>query len=141
MKAIRCKPPTDLARSELMRRVRQFGTKAEQEVADILHTLRLRFRQNVKTLPGSPDFANKRRGWVIFVHGCFWHRHPHCVRTTTPTRNRQFWLQKFAANKARDRQKARLLRSMGYLVITVWECETRNQIRLRRRFSRLISPT
>lgn len=129
--------PTDPARSALMRRVRQTGTKAEDEVAAILRQSGLRFRRNVKSLPGSPDFANKTNQWAIFVHGCFWHRHKGCPRTTTPTRNRDFWLAKFAANVNRDTIKARLLRAMGFKVLTIWECETRNPSNVRRRLQRL----
>jgi DNA mismatch endonuclease (patch repair protein) len=140
MKALAYKRPTDLARSDLMRRVRHQGTKAEENVAVVLRKLGIHFRRNVKTLPGSPDFANQYRRWVIFVHGCFWHRHENCVRTTTPTRNRQFWLDKFDANKKRDRRKARLLRAMGFRVFTVWECETSDQPTLRRRLTKLVEP-
>lgn len=125
--------PTDPARSALMRRVRQTGTKAEDDVAAILRQSGLRFRRNVKSLPGSPDFANKTNQWAIFVHGCFWHRHAGCRRTTTPTRNRDFWLAKFAANVNRDRIKARLLRAMGFKVLTIWECETSDLDRVNRR--------
>lgn len=137
MKSPGYEKPTDPARSALMQRVRQKGTKAEDEVAVILRQLGLRFRRNVKSLPGSPDFANKTHQWAIFVHGCFWHRHEGCRRTTTPTRNREFWMAKFAANVARDKVKARLLRTMGFRVVTIWECETRDPVRVRRRLHRL----
>jgi DNA mismatch endonuclease, patch repair protein len=138
MKAIKYERPTDRARSDLMRRVRQHGTEAEEAVASVLRKFGLRFRRNVRVLPGSPDFANQTRRWAVFVHGCFWHRHQGCVRTTTPTRNREFWLDKFEKNVIRDRRKARLLRRMGYRVVTVWECEVANEARLRRRFARLL---
>lgn len=137
MKALQYVPPTDPARSELMRRVRQKGTEPEDQVAAALRELGVRFRRNVRTLPGSPDFANKRRKWVIFVNGCFWHRHPRCHRATTPKRNRNFWLAKFAANVLRDAEKARLLRSAGFKVLVVWECETHSRTHLRRRLERL----
>ena len=61
------------------------------------------YRKNVRSLPGSPDFANKSRKWAVFVHGCFWHRHTGCRRATTPNANRDFWLAKFVANRTRDR--------------------------------------
>lgn len=137
MKRLDYEPPTDRARSELMRRVRQKGTKAEDQVAAVLRDLDIRYRRNVRSLPGSPDFANKSRKWAIFVHGCFWHRHPSCKRTTTPSRNRSFWLAKFAANKARDKIKNRLLRSLGFEILTVWECEAADKALLRRRLSRV----
>jgi DNA mismatch endonuclease (patch repair protein) len=140
MKALPYKRPTDLARSNLMRRVRQHGTKAEQEVAVVLRELGIYFRRNVRALPGSPDLANQYRRWAIFVHGCFWHRHGRCIRATTPTRNRKFWLDKFAANRKRDRKKARSLRAMGFRVLTVWECQTLDHVRLRRRLAKLMGP-
>jgi DNA mismatch endonuclease (patch repair protein) len=141
MKKITHARPIDSARSDLMRRIRRSGTAAEEEVAIVLRALGLRYRRNVRTLPGSPDFANRSRGWVIFVHGCFWHRHKGCVRTTTPTRNRDFWLDKFRSNIKRDRRKTRLLRRMGFSVLTVWECEVHNRPGLVRRFSRLARRT
>jgi DNA mismatch endonuclease (patch repair protein) len=137
MKKLDYEPPTDRARSELMRRVRQKGTKPEDQVASVLRRLKVGFRRNVRTLPGSPDFANKSRKWAIFVNGCFWHRHKGCVRATTPKRNRQFWLAKFAANVVRDAQKARALRIAGYKVFVVWECQASDEARLRRRFESL----
>lgn len=124
---------TDAKRSALMRRVRQRGTRAEEEVGAVLRSLGLCYRRNVRSLPGSPDFANKRKKWAIFVNGCFWHRHDGCVRTTTPTRNRDFWLAKFAANKARDKMTAMLLREMGFNVLVVWECETVKSADVRQR--------
>ncbi|PZA10968.1 very short patch repair endonuclease [Rhodopseudomonas palustris] len=130
--------PTDPARSALMRRVRQTGTKAEDEVAAILRQSGLRFRRNVKSLPGSPDFANKTHHWAIFVNGCFWHRHQGCGRTTTPTRNRDFWLAKFAANVKRDKIKTCLLRALGFRVVTIWECEVRMPTKVRRRLKALM---
>jgi len=130
--------PTDPARSELMRRVRRQGTKAEQAVAAALRGLGVHFRRNVKTLPGSPDFVNRSHRWVVFVHGCFWHRHRNCVRTTTPKRNRKFWLDKFSANEQRDRKKALVLRAMGFDVLTVWECETGDRRKLSRRLEKLL---
>jgi DNA mismatch endonuclease (patch repair protein) len=130
--------PVDPARSALMRRVRQKGTEAEDEVAEILRGLGVRFRRNVKSLPGSPDFANKTHHWAIFVNGCFWHRHQGCHRATTPARNRDFWLAKFEANERRDKIKARLLRAMEFSVVTVWECETQDLSKVRKRLKPII---
>lgn len=138
MRSAAYETPVDPARSALMRRVRQKRTKAEDDVADILRELGLHSRRNVRTLPGSPDFANKTHHWAIFVNGCFWHRHQGCHRTTTPTRNRDFWLAKFAANVTRDKIKTRLLRALGFRVVTIWECETRTPPKVRRRLKRLM---
>lgn len=118
-----CVPPVDPERSALMRRVRQKRTTAEDLVAAALRDHGIAYRRNVRSLPGSPDFANKRRGWAIFVNGCFWHHHKGCKRATVPTRNREFWLEKFAANRKRDAAKVRALRRMGFRPYIVWECE------------------
>lgn len=137
MKSIPYERPIDPARSDLMRSVRREGTRAEEQVAQALREMSVRYRRNVRTLPGSPDFVNQTRRWAIFVHGCFWHRHEACLRTTTPTRNRDFWLQKFEANKRRDRRKARSLRRMGFSVLTIWECEARDRATVKRRLASL----
>ena len=126
------KVPTDPVRSELMRRVRRAGTAAEASTALILHNAGMRYRRNVKSLPGSPDFANKTRRWAVFVNGCFWHHHNNCRRATIPKRNRGFWLEKFKANKVRDATKIRALRKMGFRVITIWECELERTVLHRR---------
>jgi DNA mismatch endonuclease, patch repair protein len=129
--------PTDPARSELMRRVRRAGTAAEASIALILSEAGMRYRKNVKSLPGSPDFANKTRRWAVFVNGCFWHHHRNCRRATIPKRNRGFWIEKFNANKARDAAKTRALRRMGFRVMTIWECELGRTV-LRRRITEFV---
>jgi DNA mismatch endonuclease (patch repair protein) len=84
-------------------------------------------------LPGSPDLANRTRRWAIFVHGCFWHRHTGCIRTTTPKRNRPFWTAKFEANCARDRRVRAALRRLGFRTLVIWECQAeREEFALRR---------
>lgn len=125
---------TDRARSALMRRVRQRGTPAEKAVGLACREAGLGYRLNVKSLPGSPDLANRKEGWAVFVNGCFWHHHRGCVKATLPKRNRVFWLQKFAANRARDASKIKALRALGFRVAIVWECEVGEAVTLRRRF-------
>lgn len=115
--------PTDPARSALMKRVKRARTRPEEAVAASLRALGIAYRRNVRTLPGTPDFANKRRRWAIFVMGCFWHRHTGCKRATLPKRNASYWLPKFAENRRRDAVKVRQLRAMGFRVVLVWECE------------------
>jgi DNA mismatch endonuclease (patch repair protein) len=127
---------TDPKRRALMQRVRRNGTAAERAVANICRELGLPYRLNVKSLPGSPDLANKARRWAIFVHGCFWHRHQGCARATTPKRNALFWQEKFKSNQKRDAAKIATLRSAGFQVAVVWECETADLRMLRRRFQR-----
>lgn len=132
MKRLRCIPPTDTARIILMRRVRQKGTSAEVKLGELLRALNLRYRKNVRSLPGSPDFANKTRRWAIFVNGCFWHHHKGCSRATIPTRNHAFWLDKFETNQLRDEAKVLRLRQQRFRVLTVWECELGDSRLLRR---------
>ena len=134
--ATRAKLVTDPVRRALMQRVRRSGTPAERAVASACRALGLRYRLNVKSLPGSPDLANKKKRWAIFVHGCFWHRHPRCPKATTPKRNAEFWREKFRANRKRDVAKLESLHSIGFRVAIVWECETRDLEKLRRRFQK-----
>jgi len=89
----------DAVRAALMGRVRQKDTRPEQAVAAALRSCGAAYRKNVRGLPGSPDFADRSRKWAVFVHGCFWHRHTGCRRATTPKANRDFWLEKFQANR------------------------------------------
>jgi DNA mismatch endonuclease, patch repair protein len=113
-----------------MKAVRQAATLAELEVRRALSSIGFRYRVNVTSLPGSPDVANVRRKFAVFVHGCFWHRHPGCRHTTTPKTNCAFWHDKFAANVHRDRRAKKALERRGFRVIVVWECEARTQRRL-----------
>lgn len=116
-----------------MQRVRRRGTPAEAAVAKLCREIGLHYRLNVKSLPGSPDLANKSKRWAIFVNGCFWHRHRNCRLATTPKRNREFWQRKFIKNRKRDAKKARELRKLGFLVAFVWQCEVVDREALRRR--------
>lgn len=86
----------------------------------------LRYRLHEPGLPGRPDVVFRKQKVAVFVHGCFWHRHEGCRRTTTPKTNRGFWLSKFEANKARDTRNCRDLQLMGWKVVIVWECEIRS---------------
>jgi len=116
---------TDVTTSAKMRKIRQFGTTPELCIRRLITGLGLRYRIANRDLPGSPDLANRSRRWVVFVHGCFWHRHEGCKRTTTPARNRGFWLNKFRENVDRDERKRRELIQMGFGVLVIWECETK----------------
>lgn len=133
------KPP-DPRRSALMSRVRQRGTAPELATAEVLRSLNAAYRLNVKSLPGSPDFANKKRKWVVFVHGCFWHHHTGCKRATIPKTNENFWRQKFGANRTRDAASIRSLRRSGFRVAIVWECEAADMRRLKARLSKILEP-
>lgn len=129
--------PTDPVRSALMKRVRRSGTSAELAVAKVCRSLGIAYRRNVRSLPGSPDLANKSRRWAIFVNGCYWHHHTGCTRATIPRRNNEFWIEKFRANRRRDAAKICQLRADGFIVALVWECEVGDELRLRRRLAQI----
>jgi DNA mismatch endonuclease (patch repair protein) len=129
--------PTTPARSAQMRAVRREGTKPEEIVRFVLDDLKVTYEQNLKQLPGSPDFVCHPVKTAVFVNGCFWHRHQDCRRATTPRKNRHAWQEKFVANVARDRRNARNLRKLGFAVITIWECQTADLGRLARRLTSL----
>jgi DNA mismatch endonuclease (patch repair protein) len=122
-----------------MARVRQRHSEPERAVRRILRALKIPFKLHQGSLPGTPDIIVPDRNWVIFVHGCFWHRHASCSKTTTPKTRVAFWTEKFANNVARDARKARALRKLGWHVMTVWECQCRDSERLKRRLQRLLS--
>ena len=109
-----------------MRAVRQKKTKPEMAVRSALHGLGYRFRANARGLPGSPDLAFTARRKAIFVHGCFWHRHPGCCLASTPKTRTGFWEEKFARNVERDARKVAELEAEGWETLTVWECQTRD---------------
>lgn len=92
-----------------------------------------RFRKHVDSLPGKPDLANQRRKWAIFVHGCFWHSHENCLLASKPKTNSAYWAPKLQRNIDRDRLKVSELKGLGYRVIVIWECETRDAMVLDRR--------
>ena len=126
-------------RTEVMSRIRGKDTTPELQVRSIVHRLGYRFRLHAKDLPGSPDLVLPRLGTVIFVHGCFWHRHRGCRYATTPSTRRAFWQAKFDANVARDKRTAASLRHLGWSVITVWECQLRTPDRVAARLERLLA--
>jgi DNA mismatch endonuclease (patch repair protein) len=129
-------PPSDEAAFLRMSRQAQKDTRAELVVRSLLHRLGHRFRVRNRDLPGSPDAANRSKRWAVFVHGCYWHAHEGCARHTVPRRNREFWEEKFAANKARDARVVAELEEGGYTVVTVWECEVEDRVGLVRRVMR-----
>lgn len=118
--------PPPPARSALMRKVRGRDTLPEMIVRRLLYRNGYRYRLHAGGLPGRPDIVFRSRRKAIFVHGCFWHRHEGCKRTTTPKTRRDFWEDKFAANQKRDAAAIASLESRGWKVAVVWECETDN---------------
>ena len=117
---------TKAERSALMAKIRGTNTKPEVLVRSALHRAGFRFRLYASGLPGRPDIVLPKHGVVIFVHGCFWHRHG-CTLSSEPSTRRRFWNEKFARNVARDARNARALRRLGWRVLTVWECALRSK--------------
>jgi len=123
-------------RSWNMSRIRSKDTKPELLVRSLLHRNGFRFRLHRRDLPGTPDIVLPKYKTVIFVHGCFWHRHRGCRFAYQPRSNRGFWAMKFRHNVARDRGVRRRLRRLGWHVVVTWECcPTRTVLR------RVASPT
>ncbi|MCJ2050288.1 very short patch repair endonuclease [Methylobacterium sp. J-070] len=114
-------------RSALMARVRNRDTSPELAVRKLAHAQGLRFRVNRRDLPGTPDLVFPRYRLAVFVHGCFWHRHSGCKRATTPKTRQDFWEAKLVRNVERDQQAAAALEGLGWQVMTVWECELKDQ--------------
>jgi DNA mismatch endonuclease, patch repair protein len=110
-------------RSRIMRAVPRSSTKPELALRRRLHAKGLRYVLGRRDLPGSPDLVLPRWRAVVFVHGCFWHRHKGCSRATTPKTRQVYWLPKFARNVTRDRDVTAALESDGWRVAVVWECE------------------
>lgn len=110
-------------RSERMSRIRGKDTQPELALRKVLHRLGLRYRLHSTALPGKPDIVLPRYKAVIFVHGCFWHRHAGCNIATTPKSNTLFWVGKFEKNVARDARVTAELEALGWRVLVAWECE------------------
>ena len=125
-------PLTRRERSERMARIRSKNTNPELAVRKIVHSLGYRFRLHCPKLPGKPDLVLARHKAIIFVHGCFWHRHPdpHCKLARLPKSGLEFWLPKLNSNRDRDIRNQAELRCMGWKILTVWECELRDSERL-----------
>ena len=119
--------PVELGRSALMARIGAKDTKPEMIVRSSAHALGYRFRLHRKDLPGRPDLVFPSRRKVVFVHGCFWHRHPGCRMASTPKTRAAYWQSKFDANERRDAAAIEALERSGWAVLVIWECETRNQ--------------
>ena len=110
-------------RSRMMAGIKGKDTKPEMLVRKYLHMKGLRFRLHRKDLPGKPDLVFPGRRVVVFVHGCYWHRHEGCPKATLPSSNVQFWQDKFNDNVARDKRVKDALEQLGWRVLIVWECQ------------------
>lgn len=125
-------------RSAMMAKVKGKNTAPELKVRRLAHAMGLRFRLHRKDLPGKPDLVFPRHKLVVFVHGCFWHRHDGCRRAATPSTRREFWEAKFAANRERDARQMQALESTGWRVLVLWECGLKDEEALRASLSAAI---
>ncbi len=112
-----------------MASIRSKDTKPELSLRRELHRLGLRYTLGNKKLPGKPDLVFPRHRAVIFVHGCFWHRHAGCPICTTPKSNTPFWQEKFDRNVARDARVTSELQARGWRVLVAWECGLQSGVR------------
>ena len=124
-------------RSWNMSKIRSKNTKPELVVRSFLHKKGFRFRLHSKNLPGKPDIVLPKYKTVIFVHGCFWHRHPGCKYSYKPKSRKNFWEKKFRENTGRFMLVKRKLKNLGWKVIVVWECET-NKVNCLEKITKLI---
>ena len=118
-------------RSRNMSAIKSKNTKPEIKVRKILHSMGYRFRLHSKDLPGSPDIVLPKYKTVIFVHGCFWHRHENCKYASTPKTRKEFWNKKFTENKKRDSEIQEKIKILDWRSVVIWECETKNMENLR----------
>jgi len=125
--------PVDPKRSRVMAAIRSRNTRPERLVRRLAHGLGFRFRLHRRDLPGSPDLVFPRFRSVVFVHGCFWHRHTCTAGCKQPATNRAYWRAKFKRNKQRDVENKRALRQVGWRVLVVWECQLRHPESVKRR--------
>ncbi|QIP07620.1 very short patch repair endonuclease [Bradyrhizobium symbiodeficiens] len=114
---------TRVRRSWNMSRIKGRDTRPELRLRSLLHRAGFRFRLHAKQLPGRPDVLLPKYRTAIFVHGCFWHRHPGCLNATTPSTRRKFWQDKFDGNVRRDQRNLAALKAAGWTVYTIWECD------------------
>ena len=112
-----------LTRSQVMSRVRSKDTGSELLVRRVLWAVGIRYRLHHKRMPGHPDLVLVSRRAVVFVHGCFWHRHENCPRNRTPKTRVEWWTAKLARNKTHDAEVRSLLEAAGWRVFVIWECE------------------
>ena len=115
-------------RSRMMAGIRGRDTRPEMTLRRTLHAAGFRFRLHIRDLPGTPDLVLPRFRSVLFVHGCFWHRHPGCRHSTTPATRPEFWASKFDANERRDRRNTERLLNAGWRVGIVWECALKRDL-------------
>lgn len=125
-------------RSANMSKIRSKDTSPELTVRKAVHRLGYRYRLHGKSLPGKPDLVFAKSRSVIFVHGCFWHRHLGCADCSDPKSRREYWIPKFAATVARDARSEAALKAAGWRVLKIWECETVDENSLQKRLIKFL---
>lgn len=124
-----------------MRRIRKTDTKPEWAVRRIAHALGFRFRLHQRALPGCPDLTFPKYRKVVFVHGCFWHQHAGCRLARLPKSRPEYWIPKLRRNQSRDEGTFTELQRLGWQVLVIWECETKDSALLRNKISRFLAKT
>lgn len=119
---------TKEVRSRNMSHIRSTNSKPEEIVRKFLFSKGLRYRKNVSSLPGKPDIVLRKYNSIVFVNGCFWHKHD-CGRFVMPTSNTEYWSKKINGNVERDKISIAKLESIGWKVYIIWECQLRKQVR------------
>lgn len=112
-----------------MSRIRSTNTKPEEIVRKYLFSKGLRYRKNIKDLPGKPDIVLPKYKTVIFVNGCFWHKHEGCSKFVWPSSNEEYWRKKISGNVSRDAENHKKLTAMGWKILIVWECQLKKSCR------------
>ncbi|HMM37281.1 MAG TPA: very short patch repair endonuclease [Desulfovibrio sp.] len=110
-------------RSERMSQIRGKDSSSEMRLRRLIHSMGFRYRLHVKTLPGTPDLVFSAKRAVIFMHGCFWHRHQNCRLSRMPKSRVHYWHEKFEANRRRDNANISRLNELGWRVLVIWECQ------------------
>lgn len=123
-------PVSKEKRSEIMSHVTGKETKPEIMVRKYVFARGLRYRKNVKQLPGTPDIVFPKYKTVVFVNGCFWHGHKECKYSHLPSTNLEYWEKKIADNLERDERKIRELEELGYRVLIVWQCQLKQNVKI-----------
>lgn len=130
---------TKTKRSQVMRAVRSVRTGAERKFERVLNSLEVHFIRNASDLPGRPDFVLPKEKLALFVNGCFWHGHEGCKNAVQPSSNVEYWSCKILKNRRRDRRVRDSLRREGWRTAVVWECQLRDEVRVLRRLSRIVT--
>ena len=129
---------TRAERSEIMARVLSKNSRPELLVRKIIFALGHRYRLHARNLPGCPDLVFRPKKKVVFVHGCFWHRHTNCALARMPKSRLDFWIAKLEGNRERDRRNKRTLSREGWKVLTIWECQLKDVVRVESRIRRFL---